>query len=183
MTDQRVCPAAQSGWLVSPVRRLFNSPRRILAGLVHPGDVVIDLGCGPGYFTLPLAGMVGDAGQVIAVDVQTEMLAALRLRAEQAGLASRVRLWRSGPEGPGALGPADFVLAFWMVHEVPDQAGFLAQVHDSLKPQGLFLLVEPRGHVGKARFAETVGLAEKAGFVREARPRVGFSRAALFVRG
>ena len=179
MTDQHVCPAAESGWLVSPVRRLFNNPRRILAGLVHPGDVVIDLGCGPGYFTLPLAGMVGDAGQVIAVDIQREMLGALRLRAEQAGVASRIRLWRSGPEGLGTLGPADFALAFWMVHEVPDRAHFIKEIASKLKPGGLWLISEPKFHVSKANFAQTLELAKSAGLSIAAHPKIFISNAVL----
>jgi predicted methyltransferase len=69
-----------------------------------------------------------------------------------------------------------------MLHEVPDSAGFLRQAHDSLKPGGSFLLVEPRGHVTKADFAATVAVAENAGFTVVARSRVGFSRAVLFCR-
>jgi SAM-dependent methyltransferase len=177
-----VCPAEHAGWLTTPVRKLFNNPGRILKGLVDEGDVAIDLGCGPGFLTLPLAEMVGQTGSVIAVDVQEEMLDRLRARAGKAGLVSRIRFHRSVPEGPGILGPADFALAFWMLHEVADQPAFLLQVHDSLREGGEFLLVEPRGHVSKAQFVDTVGLVQGAGFTPAARPRVGFSRAALFRR-
>jgi hypothetical protein len=110
------------------------------------------------------------------------MLDQLGLRAERAELAARIRLWRVGAEN-GSPGPADFVLAFWMLHEVADQAAMLAQVHEWLKPEGRFLLVEPAGHVGKAAFVDSVERARQAGFALEARPRVGFSRAALFLRG
>lgn len=177
-----VCPAEHAGWLTMPGRKLFNNPRRILKGLVHDGELVIDLGCGPGFFTLPLAELVGETGSVIAVDVQPEMLERLRVRAEKGGLASRIVLHLSGREGPGGLGPADFALAFWMLHEVPGKPQFLAQVHDSLREEGSFLLVEPRGHVSKAAFADTAVLVRAAGFELVGRPRVGFSRAALFRR-
>ena len=180
--NDHVCPAEHAGWLTNPVRRLFNNPRRILGGLVKEGDVAIDLGCGPGFFTLPLAEMVGQTGSVIAVDVQQEMLDRLRARAEKAGLLSRIRFHHSGAEGPGVLGPADFALAFWMLHEVPDKPAFLRQVHDSLKEGGTFLLVEPRGHVSKAHVRRSGGPRLGAGFAAVARPRVGFSRAALFSR-
>ncbi len=144
--------------------------------------MAIDLGCGPGYFTLPLAELVGETGSVIAADVQQEMLDRLRARAEKAGLLSRIRFHHSDLVGPGVLGPADFALAFWMLHEVPEKPTFLRQVHDSLKEGGTFLLVEPSGHVSKARFAATVELVQQAGFAPVARPRTGFSRAVLFSR-
>jgi ubiquinone/menaquinone biosynthesis C-methylase UbiE len=177
---EHVCPAEHAGWLTNPVRRLFNNPRRILRGLVSEGDVAIDLGCGPGFFTLPLAEMVGETGVVVAVDVQQEMLDRLRTRAEKAGLASRIRFCHSGPEGPGLLGPADFALAFWMLHEVPDKPGLLRQVRAALKQDGKFLLVEPKGHVSNAQFSEATDLAREAGLAVVTRPRVGLSRAALF---
>ena len=69
-----------------------------------------------------------------------------------------------------------------MLHEVPDKPAFVRQVRDSLKEGGRFLLVEPKGHVSKTRFAEAVDLVLGAGFAAAARPRVGFSRAALFSR-
>jgi len=57
-----VCSAAHAGWLVTPLRRLLHDPRRILAGLIAPGATAIDFGCGPGFFTLPMADMVGRMG-------------------------------------------------------------------------------------------------------------------------
>ena len=183
-TDQKtyVCPAEQAGWLTSSARKLFNNPRRILSGLVSKGDTAVDLGAGPGFFSLPLAEMVGETGRVIAVDIQEEMLAALRLRADKAGLAARIQLHHAGPAEIGVVDHADFALAFWMVHEVPDKDGFLREVFGIVKPGGRFLLVEPMGHVSKGRFAATVELAKQAGFVPLAEPRVGFSRAVLFSR-
>jgi ubiquinone/menaquinone biosynthesis C-methylase UbiE len=181
--SRRVCPAEHSGWLTMPVRQLFNNPRRILKGLVDPGDTAIDLGCGPGFFTLPLAEMVGETGSVVAVDIQQEMLDRVRSRADRAGLRSRIRFHHSAPEGPGDVGPADFALAFWMLHEVPDQVAFLGQVHDSVKAGGRFLLVEPSvGHVSRDEFEATVEAAQRAGFTPVACPRIGFSRATLFRR-
>jgi ubiquinone/menaquinone biosynthesis C-methylase UbiE len=67
--------AARAGHLTHALRRLIHPPGRILGHHICPGDTVLDLGCGPGYFSLPLARMVGPGGTVIAVDVQEEMLA------------------------------------------------------------------------------------------------------------
>ena len=53
--------------------------------------IVADIGCGMGYFSIALAALVGDAGTVITVDVQQEMLDGTRKRAERAGVARRIR--------------------------------------------------------------------------------------------
>ncbi len=179
-----VCSADHAGWLSTPARRLVTDPRRVLRGLVGPGDVVMDVGCGPGFFTLPLAEAVGDGGSVIAVDLQPAMLEKVGRRAGKSGLSSRIRLHRCAPdslrlEEVEGVGRLDFALAFWMIHEVPSRARLLAEAHDALRPGGRLLAVEPKGHVGSADWAATLEDAATAGFVVAARPRVAFSRAAL----
>jgi len=74
---------------------------------------------------------------------------------------------------------ADFVLAFWMIHEVPDPRRFLAEVRGLLKEKARFLIVEPKGHVGVAAFARITEMAIGAGMTPLAPPRVAFSRTAL----
>lgn len=177
-----VCSAEHAGWLASPLRRLLHDPRRILAGLAAPGETAIDFGCGPGYFTLPLAEMVGPGGRVVAVDLQGAMLERLRQRAVRAGLAERITLHPCVADAVGELPQADAALAFFMVHEVPDVAGFLAEASGALRTGGRFLLVEPRGHVSAEAFAATVALAEAAGLTQVAAPRVRLSRTTLFAR-
>jgi ubiquinone/menaquinone biosynthesis C-methylase UbiE len=178
-----VCPAEHAGWLVTPGRRLFTDPRRILRGLLEPGDTALDLGCGPGFFTLPLAQMVGSGGRVIAVDVQSEMLRRMTERARRKGLTDRITAHKAAADSIG-LGDAeaDFALAFWMVHEVPDVARFLAEVHAALKPAARLLVVEPRGHVGAGAFAQTTESARAAGFTPSAGPRVFYSRSVLLTK-
>jgi ubiquinone/menaquinone biosynthesis C-methylase UbiE len=182
-TPQSVCPAEGAGWLSTPLRRLVTNPGRILGDLVRPGDTAADLGCGPGFFTLPLAEMVGDGGSVVAVDLQQAMLDKLGARAERKGLAARIRLHRCDAGTLRLEGErADFALAFWMVHEVPDQWRFFREAHDLLRSGARLLLVEPKGHVVKAAFAHTLEAAEAAGFVMVERPRIAFSFSALLVR-
>jgi len=178
-----VCPAEDAGWLSTPLRRLITHPARILGDLVGPGDTALDLGCGPGFFTLPLAEMVGDAGTVIAVDLQEAMLDKVRAAAEHKGLSPRIRLHLCEAGSLGLVGECvDFALAFWMVHEVPDQWRFFEETHDLLRSGARLLLAEPRGHVVKAAFARTVEAAEAAGFRTVARPRITFSLSALLER-
>ena len=176
------CDVMFAGWLATPLRVVINDPKRILRGLVHEGDTVVDLGCGPGFFSLPLARIAGETGRVIAVDVQEAMLSRLRRRAEKAGLASRIHAHLAEHDNIGVNEPADFILAFYMVHEVRDRDKLLRQVHHILKPGGRFLLVEPIVHVPKREYLRTVDATQAAGLVLVSKPHVRFSRAALFTR-
>ena len=60
------------------IRRLLQNPRKILSPFIKEGMTVLDLGCGPGFFSLDMAHMVGSAGRAIAVDLQQGMLIKLR---------------------------------------------------------------------------------------------------------
>ena len=97
-------------------------------------------------------------------------------------MADRIRLHRAGTDGLGVDETADFALAFWMLHEVPAQAVFLAEVIACLKPSGRLLVVEPRLHVSGAAFGRSVALAHGAGLLPVARPTVALSRAVFFSR-
>jgi ubiquinone/menaquinone biosynthesis C-methylase UbiE len=182
--NDSVCPASRAGWLSTSLRRLITDPSRLVDGLVRQGDTVADIGCGPGFFTLPMAKAVGDAGEVLAVDVQPEMLDKVRERASRRRLLDRICLRVCSADGLGLDqgGALDFALAFWMVHEVPDRARLFREVHGALRPGGHFLVSEPKGHVDKAAWADTLEDAAAAGFSVTGRPRVAFSRAAVLQR-
>jgi ubiquinone/menaquinone biosynthesis C-methylase UbiE len=177
--SNKVCPWWFAYSFDNPLRRLVHKPEEILGGLVHPGEIALDLGCGMGYFTIALAELVGPQGKVFAVDVQEKMLAGVRRRLQHKGLASRVQLHQCSLERIGLSEPVDFALAFWMVHEVPDQRAFLEEVHFLLKPSARFLLVEPVGHVSTSAFQQTVQVAQSVGFNIFATRRVRFSQAII----
>ncbi len=181
-----VCPWWLGYFLLGPLRRWFQDPARILREHVHPGMTVLEPGPGMGFFTLELARLVGPRGRVIAVDVQERMLAVLRRRAERAGVSAQVetRVATGGGLGVGDLaGKVDFVLAFAVVHEVPDPVSFFRDVASALRPPGRALLAEPRGHVSEAKFAMTLNEATAAGLRVAHLESISHSRAALLVRG
>src|SRR5512139_2340496 len=120
MSDM-VCPWWLCHSFDNPLRRLFHDPERLLQPYVKPGMTVVDIGCGMGYFTIGLAMLAGPGGKVIAVDLQQRMLDAMEKRAVKAGVADRILSRRGRNESLGIEGPADFALAFWMAHEVPDK--------------------------------------------------------------
>ena len=148
---------------------------------VSPGDTVVDLGCGGGFFSVALAKMVGDNGRVIAVDLQKEMLDITSDFAVKNGVLERIILHRCKSDDIGLSDEkVDFALAFYMVHEVPDRKAFLRQVSELLKPDAHFMMIEPSHHVTAEQFDQILNEAGSVG-LKQLRPlRMMFSRGMLF---
>lgn len=173
-------------WLASPMRRWLQKPEKLLVAYIKPGMTVLEPGPGMGFFTLPLARLVGDTGRVVAVDLQPRMLDGLRRRATKAGLVQRIDMRLARPDSlaiDDLRGTVDFILAFAVVHEMPSPAAFFGEAVAALKPGGNLLLVEPPGHVPPARFSQELEAASRAGLAEKARPYVPRSLAALFAKG
>ena len=182
---EHVCPVERAGMLDSRVRRWLQDPRRILEPFVRPGMTAIDLRCGPGFFTLDMARLAGAGGKVFAVDLQEGMLEIVRGKVRGTELESIVRPHRCEEDSLNLDGcvAADFALAFYMVHEVPDKERFFREVFAALGPGGRFLVVEPPFHVSKKAFDVTLGFAAAAGFkAQDGPPGVFFSYTALLCK-
>jgi len=172
--------------LASPVRRwLQGDPTELLNPYLREGMTVLEPGPGMGFFTIPMARLVGTSGRVIAVDIQAKMIAALKRRAAKANVLERVdaRMGSAETMGLDDLPPkVDFTLAFAMVHEFPDAARFFSEAARASKPGALLLLAEPAGHVSDKMFAAELSAAGAAQFEVIARPVVRHSHAALLVK-
>jgi tRNA G46 methylase TrmB len=70
---------------LDPIRRLFEPPQKLIGPHVRKGQVVADLGCGSGYYTLPMAEIVGPEGKVVAVDLSRTSIRTLEKKAEKRG--------------------------------------------------------------------------------------------------
>lgn len=180
LNKKHVCPWWLCYTFDNPLRKIFHDPVKILSPYVHQGDMAIDIGPGMGYFSIPLAELVGPTGRVTAIDIQQKMLSALMKRAKKKGLSDRVGTHLANPDSIGFNDKADFVLAFWMAHEVPNQQRFFSEIRDLMKPAGLFLLVEPRFHVSGKNFARTIETTTKQGFAVKESPEIRMSQSALF---
>lgn len=171
----RVCPVWMGYLLASPIRRLFENPKKMVGSHVEEGMNVLDVGCAMGFFSLPMAGMVGNTGRVVCVDLQERMLEGLKKRAGKEGLSDRIEACRCSEDGLGLdewSGRIDFALMIAVMHEIPDQLRLLTEVKGLLKPDGRVLIAEPKGHVTAEDFEETLGVVEKAGFAVIDRPAV-----------
>jgi len=180
--NDHICPWWLTYLFDSPLRRLFHKPEKIFRAFVTEGMTVLDIGCGMGFFSIGLANLVGRKGCVIAADIQQKSLEALKGRAEKAGVSDRIRIHRCEPNELGVGLTVGFILAFWMVHEVPDKDMFFHQICSCLKPNGKIFIVEPKFHVSSSRFQEILVSAQKKGFRQCGSAWVRFSRAAMFER-
>ncbi len=179
---EKVCPVWVGYLLASPVRNLFQDPQKMLSPYVKEGMNVLDIGCAMGFFSLPLAKMVGSNGKVICVDVQEKMIEALEKRAQKAKMSDRIetRICRHNSLDLNDLKEKiDFVLAAAVVHEVPDASAFFSEIYETIKQDGKFLVVEPRGHVSEKDFEISISLAEQNGFEVIDSPQISRSRVVL----
>ena len=164
---QSVCPVWVGHILACPLRKLFQNPKKILGTYIQEGMKVLDIGCAMGFFSLPLAEMVGSNGKVICVDIQEKMIRSLEKQARKKGLFDRIetRLCQNDSLGlEGIEEEIDFVLASAVVHEVPDASNLFSEIYKVIKPSGQLLVLEPKGHVTGRDFETTVSIAEKSGF-------------------
>lgn len=168
---------AERDKLDSPERRAELPPEQTLvkAG-IKPGDVVLDVGCGTGYFTFPASRMVGPKGQVCAVDISGVMLAELRSKAASQGLFN-IELHQSA-HGKLSVPAAPYTLVILsdVLHEVDDKKAFLAEIAAAVRPGTKLSIIEwakketPKGPPLKDRLSEDEMqvLLKKAGFTEPA---------------
>ena len=174
-----VCDSNHSWALDNSFRKIVHNPASIFKNLVKPDFTVIDIGCGPGTFTIDLAEFAGENGKVIAVDLQDKMLDKVKQKAEMHGVLNRINVHKCSLDSLNLTEQADFILAFWMAHEVPDKDRFFTEIKELLKPDGVFLFSEPKFHISKKAYEESVKLAERNGLVVIEQRKILFSRSVL----
>jgi ubiquinone/menaquinone biosynthesis C-methylase UbiE len=125
--NNRVCPVERAGSLDNRIRRWLQDPQKILRPYIEEGMTVLDLGCGPGFFSIDIAQMVGKSGRVIASDLQEGMLQKLRDKIQETELEERIILHKCEENKIGLSEDVDLILAFYMVHEIPTQEEFFNQ--------------------------------------------------------
>ena len=176
----RVCPVELANSLDSKVRRWLQNPQKILSPYIREGMTALDIGCGPGFFSTEIAKLVGEKGKVIAADLQEGMLKKLKNKISGTEIEQRIKLVKCEQNNINVTEKVDFILAFYVVHEVPGKDKLFASLKNILNEKGQLLIVEPKlFHVTKNEFASTVQTAEKAGFKATTGPKLLFTFSAL----
>jgi predicted methyltransferase len=132
---------AYTAALLDPKRDEWQKPDEVVKALgLSPGQVVCDVGAGPGYFTLRLAAAVGPSGRVFAVDVEAPLLVALRERLGELRQVTPVLAVADDPLLP--RGACDLVLVVDTFHHFPDGVAYLWRLATSLKPGGRIVNID-----------------------------------------
>ena len=171
-----ICLVELAGGLDNSVRRFLQNPQKILKPYIHKGMKIIDLGCGSGFFSVEIAKLLNDSVKVIAADLQEGILEKLKKKIKGTELEQRIEIHKCTNDEIGVTEKVDFVLAFYMIHEVPDQDKLFRELKLILNPNGKIFIVEPKIHVSEKSFEKMVDGIKRLGFEMTDSPKVFFSR-------
>jgi ubiquinone/menaquinone biosynthesis C-methylase UbiE len=159
------CPPWLSWLLVNPFEPGEKDTTLRSLGLT-PGMQVLDFGCGAGRLAIPAARMVGALGSVTALDLQPEMLARARQKAEAAGLENIRFVQSSAAQAQLQTGFYDRAMLVTVLGEIPvaERAAALKAIHAALKPGGLLAVTETVGDPHYKSQATVLRLTGAAGF-------------------
>ncbi len=180
LMDEHVCPSGFYSTLDVGFRKHFHNPDKIFAPYIKPGYMVADVGCGPGFFSVGLAKIVGETGNVTACDIQEAGLERLKNKIMGTPLQKIISFQKATSETIGLDGQYDFILNFWMLHEVNNKEKFIGQIKSAMMPGSLYMLVEPRFHVISKAFKQEVEIAINAGLKPVDYPKIRMSRSVVF---
>ena len=157
------CPASLS-WLVdNAIRRRYTRPVLDWVG-IRPGERVLELGPGPGIFTVGAAQRAGAEGRLIAVDIQPEMIAQVEKRVREAGLTNVETHVATAYDLPLDDESVDRAFLVTVLPEIPDRGRALSELRRVLKPDGMLSITEEFVDPDYLFSFETIRLVEAAGF-------------------
>jgi predicted O-methyltransferase YrrM len=111
---------------------------------IEEGQVVVDLGCGSGYFARRMAKPVGKSGRVLCVDIQPQMLEIARQLAERDGIDNMTTILSEEDDPKLPAGEVDLILLVDVYHEMSKPEPMLEKMRLALSPGGVIALVEFR---------------------------------------
>lgn len=165
------------GWAPDEERRKWQNPEAILLQIgVRPGQTLVDVGCGEGYFALPAARLVGDAGKIYGIDTNAEAIRRLKEKAAAENLTNLELAVGKAEEWVACDACADIVFFGTVLHDFHDPSKVLANAKMTMKPSGLLIDLDWKkesmtwGPPLSIRFSEdyALRLIEKAGFKPDA---------------
>jgi ubiquinone/menaquinone biosynthesis C-methylase UbiE len=178
MTKQKkssYCPLCMAGILDSKLRRFFFNPNKILKPYIKKNITALDIGCGPGVYSIEMAELLGGTGKVIAVDMQKEMLEIIEKKIRGKSIEKNIVLHQCPQEKIDVKENVDFVLMFYVVHEVPSKKNLFNEVLPLINKNGLLMIVEPK-LVSAKSFNEMINYIKESGFEEYSKLKITLSR-------
>jgi ubiquinone/menaquinone biosynthesis C-methylase UbiE len=157
------CPFALA-WIVdNPLRQRYMAKALDRIG-IRPGERVLELGPGPGAFSVDAARRAEPGGSLVAVDIQPQMIAAVEEKARQTGVTNIETHVASAYDLPLEDGSVDRAFLVTVLPEIPDRHRALLELHRVLKPGGLLSITEEFLDPDYPLARTTIRRAQAAGF-------------------
>jgi ubiquinone/menaquinone biosynthesis C-methylase UbiE len=172
-------PLEKASALESRLRLLLQNPRKILKKHIRIGMTVLDLGCGTGFFTLEIANLVGNKGEVFACDVQNGMLEILKYKLKNSKLQQQIKIFNNQENSLGLEEKVDFIFAFYSFHEMKYIDSIICELTKIVKPETKIFISEQKFHVSKIAFGTIIQRMEKNGYEICERPLIFLSRTVI----
>lgn len=145
----------------NPLLPLFKDPYKMLrkAGL-KPQQKVLEVGCGPGYFTIPASRIVGDGGMVYAVDVQPLAIKRVERKVKAQGITNVRPILKNASETGLPERSIDLAFVFGLPYVIGGREALLFEMNRLLKPRGTLSYRKSRGSEKKL-----IGAVESSGLL------------------
>ena len=161
--EHLVCPMRVAGLLDSKFRKVFHNPNKILKPYIKKNITALDIGCGPGVFSIEIVELLEGTGKVISVDMQEGMLEIIKRKITGKSIEKNIILHKCTPANINVKEKIDFVLMFYVVHEVPNKENLFNEVLPLINKNGLIMIVEP-GLISKNEFNGIISFIKSKGF-------------------
>jgi ubiquinone/menaquinone biosynthesis C-methylase UbiE len=162
------CPASFN-WIVdNPIRRWYMRPALDRFG-IRPGERVLELGPGPGAFTIEAARQTEPGGRLLAVDIQPAMIAAVEQKVSKSKLTNIETHVADAFHVPVGTASIDRAFLVTVLPEIPDRRRALKELRRVIKPGGMLSITEEFLDPDYPLARTTIRWAEEAGFELEER--------------
>ncbi len=176
------CPYSQKFWVEAP-HPIITRDRLQQVLAPQPGERILEIGPGTGYYTLDMAEWIGPEGQVEVFDIQQEFLDHTMLRADERGLSNVVATQGDATELPFEDDSIDAVILTAVLGEIPDRAAALREIERVLRPGGRLVVGELFGDPHFTTFGSLQGQCGDAVLRLEERSGNWFGYFARFAAG
>ncbi len=146
-------------WFYKLTGSIWNPRRRLKKIPLEEGMTVLDYGCGPGRYTLPVTRLVGLEGKVFAVDIQSLAISTTKEKAARESLANiepiLIDSYNTGIQNSSI----DLALLLDTLHQIGDCNALFLEIHRVLKEDGVLFMDSGRTKMARAReIVENTGL-------------------------
>ena len=135
----------------------MNARKQLLKSGVKEGQTVLDFGCGPGFYAIPAAEMVGDKGKVYALDIHPLATQSVQKKAAKKGLPNIATILSDIDTGLPDRS-VDISLVYDAIHMIKDRESLIRELHRVTKPKGILSITAE--HI---RAEDVIKVAEKDG--------------------